>query len=105
VRDFVHVADAVRHLRAAMRLVEAAPQEAVLNVCTGRGTSILELAHLLGRIVGREPEFEYLPPRAGDIRISLGDPGRARALLGVAATMSLADGLARMLAADAQAAA
>ena len=105
LRDFVHVSDAVRHLRAAMRLLKATPMAAVANVCTGRGTTILDLAHLLGRILGRVPEFDHLPPREGDIRTSLGDPDRARALLGIAATMSLADGLARMLAADAQAAA
>jgi UDP-glucose 4-epimerase len=101
LRDFVHVSDAVRHLRAAMRLLKATPLAAVANVCTGRGTTILDLAHLLGRILGRVPEFDHLPPREGDIRTSLGDPDRARALLGIAATMSLADGLATMLAADA----
>jgi UDP-glucose 4-epimerase len=98
LRDFVSVGDAVRHLRAGMRLLHAAPQAVVMNVCTGRGTTILELSHTIGQIVGHPPEIAFAPPREGDIRTSLGDPRRARALLGIAADTSLRDGLAAMLA-------
>ena len=98
-RDFVHVGDAVRHLRAGLRLLRDQPQAAVVNVCTGTGTTILELAHTLGRIAGRAPETALAPPRAGDIRVSVGEPGRARALLGIEAATSLQDGLAMTLAA------
>lgn len=96
VRDFVYVADAVRHLRAAMRLLQAAPQAAVVNVCTGRGTTILELAELLGEVVGRPPDIEFAAAREGDIRASLGDPRLAHELLGIAADTSLRDGLLAM---------
>lgn len=97
-RDFVHVSDAVRHLRQGMCLLQDQPQAAVVNVCTGTGSSILELAHTLGRLVGWEPEIRFAPAREGDIRVSIGDAGRARAVLGIAAEMSLRDGLAMTLA-------
>ncbi len=97
-RDFVHVSDAVRHLRAGKRLLLDQPQAAVVNVCTGTGSSILELAHTLGRLAGREPEIEFAPQRHGDIRASVGDARRARALLGITAETSLQDGLAITLA-------
>lgn len=98
VRDFVYVGDVVAHLRAAMRHLAAQPGQAVLNVCTGRATSVLDLAHALGRLHGRPPRIAHGPARAGDIRRSLGDPARAIAKLGVQAGVALEDGLARTLA-------
>jgi len=98
LRDFVYVDDAVGHLRAGLRLLQDAPRAAVVNVCTGSGTSILELAQTIGQIAGKRPEIEFAPAREGDIRTSVGDPGRARALLGISAKTSLRDGLAATLA-------
>ena len=49
-RDFVHVADVVAALLAAMRL---APAEApVFNVCTGIATPVLALAHTIADLAG-----------------------------------------------------
>jgi UDP-glucose 4-epimerase len=98
LRDFVYVDDAVSHLRAGLRLLQDAPRAAVVNVCTGAGTSILELARTIGQITGRHAEVEFAPAREGDIRTSIGDAGRARALLGISANTSLRDGLTAMLA-------
>jgi len=98
LRDFVYVDDAVRHLRAGLRLLQDAPRAAVVNVCTGSGTSILELARTIGQISGKRPDIEFAPAREGDIRLSIGDPARARALLGISANTSLQDGLAATLA-------
>ena len=97
-RDFVHVRDAVRHLRAALHLLQDQPQAAVVNVCTGTATSILEMANTLGRLAGHPPEIDRAPAREGDIRTSVGDAGRARALLGIAAETALPEGLASILA-------
>jgi UDP-glucose 4-epimerase len=67
-RDFVFVADVVRHLLAGMALLRWAPHAAVVNVCTGRVTSVLDLAHAIGRVAGRAPAIGFGPARAGDIR-------------------------------------
>lgn len=93
-RDFVFVEDVVRHLCAGMELLHAAPQAAVFNVCTGRATSVLELAQTLARIDGRPLVMRFGPVRAGDIRASLGDPAAATAVLGIKARISLEAGLA-----------
>lgn len=98
LRDFVYVGDVVAHLHAAMRHLAAAPGRHVLNVCTGRATSVLELAQALGRLHGRAPRISHGPARTGDIRRSLGDPARAVATLGLRAGIVLEDGLARTLA-------
>jgi UDP-glucose 4-epimerase len=92
-RDFVHVADVVAHLRAAMLVLDATPGASVLNVCTGRETSIAGLAALLGELSGHMPAMTQGPARSGDIRRSVGDPARAQLLLGVSAGIVLAQGL------------
>lgn len=97
VRDFIYVTDVARHLTAAMtRLREGA---AVFNVCTGRPTRVIDLARLIADVVGRTPRILHEAPRAGDIHRSIGAPDSAIAALGVAARMSLADGLRETLAA------
>jgi UDP-glucose 4-epimerase len=92
-RDFVHVADVVAHVRASMRALDATPGAGVLNVCTGRETSVAALAGLLGRLAGAAPVVSHGPARSGDIRRSVGAPARARARLGVVADRRLEDGL------------
>ncbi len=97
-RDFVFVADVVAHLLAAMARLGRAPGAAVLNVCTGRATSVRDLAGTLARLLGRTPQIAHGPARPGDIARSLGDPARARELLGVSAATTLEQGLAALLA-------
>jgi UDP-glucose 4-epimerase len=91
-RDFIHVQDVTRFLVAAME--KADPSAPVANVCTGRSTSVTELATLLverygGRIV-------HEPARPGDVRRSLGSPERAAERLGVRAEIPFRDGLATL---------
>jgi UDP-glucose 4-epimerase len=98
IRDFVAVSDVVTHLTAGMRHLRADPGAAVLNVCTGRGTSVMELIGTLAKVHGRMPRIVHEPPRPGDIRHSLGDPTAATAMLGVRARVSLFDGLSALAA-------
>jgi UDP-glucose 4-epimerase len=95
-RDFIHVADVVAGLLAAMQV--ASPQAPVLNLCTGQATSVLELARLIATLSNAPHAPEHLPPRSGEIRHSLGDPARARAMLGLGAPTPLREGLAATLA-------
>ena len=97
VRDFVYVADVVRHLMAGMSLLHDAPRAAVANVCTGRATTIRDLADAIGRAAGRKPMLTYGAGRPGDIRSSIGDARLATSMLGVAAKTTLDEGLAATL--------
>jgi len=97
-RDFVYVGDAVAHLTAAMRHLEVVGGSFVLNVCTGRGTSVLDLAHTLARLHGRPLRVQHGPARLGDIARSVGDPAAAVARLGLHAATPLTAGLAATLA-------
>ena len=92
-RDFIYVADIVRHLLAGMDRLHRTPEASVFNACTGTAISVLALAETLGAVAGRAPVLQYGPARPGDIRSSLGDPAIARAALGVAAETTLSAGL------------
>ncbi|GIX45607.1 MAG: SDR family NAD(P)-dependent oxidoreductase [Candidatus Hydrogenedentota bacterium] len=96
VRDFINVRDIVE---AKLFLLENpnANLEAY-NICTGRPTSILELARLLARLNGRE-DLEPLVTkryRAGDIRHCYGDNSKLAAL-GWRARIALEDGLRELV--------
>jgi UDP-glucose 4-epimerase len=95
-RDFVYVADVVAALRAAM--ARAPAEAAVFNVCSGIRTAVLDLAATIADLAGHPPQIEHRPPRAGEIRHSLGDPARARQALGLADPLPLRDGLRHVLA-------
>lgn len=94
-RDFVYVGDVVASLLAAMRLVPKGSP--VFNVCTGRSTSVLDLAHTIAGLCGVEPVIDFQPPRAGEIRVSVGNPEQAARVLEVRAETDLRTGLARTL--------
>lgn len=95
-RDFVYVADVVRALVRALERRTAGA--AVFNVCTGRPTSVLELANVIADLAGAAPDIRFGPPRAGEISHSLGAPDRARAALDLPPPAALRDGLAATLA-------
>jgi UDP-glucose 4-epimerase len=99
-RDFVYVGDVVLALEAAMRVM---PKDSpVFNICTGRMISIRDVAHAMSDICGIKATINFQPPRAGEARVSLGDPERAAAVLGFRATTDVQTGLAVMLALDAR---
>ncbi|CAK0756880.1 Epimerase [Azospirillaceae bacterium] len=91
VRDFVNVGDVVRVLVAAMEAPP--PGSPVFNVCTGRGTSIKQLAAILGDLTGRNPQIGYAPARPGDIARSIGSPAALIAAFGLPCSTILAEGL------------
>lgn len=100
-RDFVFVADVVSHLFRAMEVTrQPCGASGVFNVCTGNGHSVSELAQLVVAFTQSTSPICNGPGRAGDIRVSVGDPRAARTALGVSADISLQDGLRQLLNSD-----
>jgi len=94
-RDFVYVKDVVRYLTAAM--FEKPPTKAeVLCVCTGRTTTLVELADTLGEVLGVKADVSHGPERVGDIRTSFGNPSKLQERFGFTADTKLRDGLEQM---------
>jgi len=56
------------------------------------------LGRTLATLMGKAPDFEFRPPRPGDIRDSFADAMSARRDLGFVAAVSLEEGLRRTLA-------
>ncbi len=96
-RDFVHVRDVVRACRLALE-GDGADYEAV-NVGTGRPVSVLEVARILARALGRPLKAE-IPGRyrAGDIRHCYADITKARRRLGYEPEISFEAGMAELAA-------
>jgi nucleoside-diphosphate-sugar epimerase len=91
-RDFTYVANAVEANLLAAESARAVGQ--VINVATGRRVSLNELLSALKGVTGRGGvETEHREARAGDVRHSLADIGRARELLGYEPGVGLEEGL------------
>jgi len=94
-RDFVFVSDVVNALLTSMDQIHEC--SAVFNVCTGKPTSVLELARLIAELCERQPEIRVHPPRAGEIVHSLGDCQRIGRRLGLSNFVSVRSGLMHTL--------
>ena len=82
IRDYVHVSDlADAHVCALDHLLRGGGS-AVVNLGTGRGTSVLQLVEAVERTTGRPVPHRLQPRRVGDPPILVADPGRAGTLLG-----------------------
>jgi dTDP-L-rhamnose 4-epimerase len=95
-RDFIDVRDIAQALLMAVESDRAGAH--VLNVATGRKTTVVQVAAALSRALGID-----LPPqrmntyRAGDIRHCYGDPARAREVLGFEARYTFEEGLPALI--------
>ncbi len=94
-RDFIFVSDVVAYLLAAMADLRSGAR--VFNVCTGRGISILQLAHIIAEIIGRSVVIRHRPERCGDIKASVGDPSTARVTFGLSPKTEAIEGLRRTI--------
>jgi nucleoside-diphosphate-sugar epimerase len=75
VRDFIHVADIVR---VSLELVQA-DDNGPVNLCSGAGTSMEELARLVYRQAGYDPKIEFVPSAPSGVPYRVGDDTRAYA--------------------------
>ena len=80
VRDYIHVSDLARaHAHAATYLVSGG-EPVVLNLGTGKGTSLKQLLAEIETITGRVVPRTVVEPRPGDPPVLYADPTRARRL-------------------------
>lgn len=90
VRDYLHVVDLARGHAAALAALPALAGAVPINLGTGRGYSVLELAAAMAATVGRPIPCEFGPRRPGDTASTWADPARAAELLGWQAERDLA---------------
>ena len=92
-RDFVHVSDVVQAFCLALEQTSVA--DAAINIGTGQATTVLEVASMLGQMLGVRTPTEIVGKfREGDIRHCVADIERARRMLGSTPRVRLEQGIA-----------
>jgi nucleoside-diphosphate-sugar epimerase len=91
-RDFTYVANVVDGVLRACKAPGVSGE--VINVATSGRVSLNELFNAIKTLVNSNVEPKYGPPRAGDVRDSQADIGKAKRLLGYAPSVSFEEGLA-----------
>ena len=103
-RDFVHVSDVARAVRAAMHRVksDSADRMLKLNIATGKETRIIDLFGTISQAANYSREPKFSPRAASDIIRSSGDPVAMRDLLEGEDLINIYDGLGSFVAASAR---
>ena len=96
-RDFTYVSDSARGIILAG--TEPAAVGATINLGSGAEVTVNDLARTVATTTGRpDAEIVHDDPRPGDVLRLCADMSQARTLLGYGVSVTLADGLAKLLA-------
>lgn len=88
VRDYIHVVDLAKgHLKALQSL--NLPQCFAVNLGTGTGYSVLDVAKAFAEVCGRPVPYEIAPRRAGDVAACYAEASYAEELLDWRAELDL----------------
>jgi UDP-glucose 4-epimerase len=103
LRDYLHVWDLARaHVAAVERfdavLAEVDDVSTVINIGTGRGTTVRELLSAFETVFGRPVPTREAPPRPGDAVGAYANVDKARDVLGWSSELSLEDAIGSALA-------
>ena len=81
VRDYIHVVDLARGHVCAIKYAAENKGADVINLGTGKGTSVLDLVKAFERVNGVKVPYKVTPRRPGDIATCYSDPHKAEAVL------------------------
>jgi UDP-glucose 4-epimerase len=80
VRDYIHVVDLARGHVAALE--HSKPGVEAYNLCTGKGTSVLELITAFSKAAGKDIPYKIIERRPGDVAACFASPEKAMKELG-----------------------
>lgn len=89
VRDYIHVVDLARGHVAALN--HSQQGVAVYNLCTGKGTSVLELIAAFSKAAGKEIPYQIVDRRPGDVASCYASPAKANSTIGWVAEKTIED--------------
>lgn len=92
VRDYIHVVDLAQGHVAALNYSK--PGANVYNLCTGTGTSVLELIAAFSRAAGKEIPYQIISRRPGDIASCYATAAKANSEIGWTAKKSIEEACA-----------
>jgi UDP-glucose 4-epimerase len=91
-RDFTYIDNVVHANLLAASSVQHFQGE-IINIGTGRRITLLDVLCEMGRVMNVAVTPAFAPPRAGDVRDSVADIAKARALLGYEPVVDFAKGI------------
>lgn len=91
VRDYIHVQDLADGHVAALQALLQQGKSFTVNLGTGQGHSVLEVARAFEQASGQPVPYQFAPRRAGDVAQCYADASLAQRLLGWRARLTLAD--------------
>jgi UDP-glucose 4-epimerase len=92
--DFIYVGDCARANVLAMK---AETNDACYNVCTGRKTTLREVAELLFELTGHPKEIQFEPATTSFVKNRLGSAEKAKREIAFEAKTSLREGLKELI--------
>jgi UDP-glucose 4-epimerase len=82
VRDYIHVVDLAQGHLAALHYLQTQQTSITVNLGTGRGVSVQELADTFARVTGVPVPYRFVDRRPGDVAACYADTRLAQKALG-----------------------
>jgi UDP-glucose 4-epimerase len=96
VLDFTYVDDCVDGIVLGIKaLATGNVANETINLACGKGNSLVRMAELVSKALGKSPEITLAPSQVGEVTHYVADISRASKLLGYAPKVSLDDGIVR----------
>ena len=96
VLDFTFVDDCVEGVVLGLKaLVGGSVKNETVNLACGQGNSLVRVAELVGKALGKTPAMDFAPTQVGEVNRYVADISRARTLLGYAPKVALDEGIPR----------
>lgn len=96
VRDFIFVKDSLKFFEKA--IADDHISRILLNMGTGKGTTIIEVADIVFKALGRPRSIQYLPARKGEISNFVADTKKLREVFGFVPETPIEAGVAESIA-------
>jgi len=96
IRDFIYVKDSMKFFEKAM--TDNGISRTLLNMGTGRGMSIIDIADTAYKALGKPRLIQYLPARKGEISNFVADTAKLRATFGFVPETPVEVGVAESIA-------
>ncbi len=92
IRDYIHIVDLANgHLSALNYIIKKSPQFLIINLGTGKGTSVLELIKTFEKVNKVKIPYRFVERREGDHCEVVADNSLAKSLLNWRPTLNLED--------------
>jgi len=96
IRDFIYVKDSLKFFEKAM--ADDSISKTLLNMGTGKGTAIIDIADTAFKALGKPRSIQYLPARKGEISNFVADTEKLRGTFGFVPETPVEVGVAESIA-------